>query len=402
MVKQYLTNCRLVLPDETVEQAALLIDGQEIAEVCPSTVDGNVHEYDLGGATVMPGMIDLHCDAIESFAEPRSGIYLPFELAARQADQSAAINGVTTLFNAVSFAGEELGLRKEDAPARLVRAVRDHRPLAKTDQRVHCRFEVTVEKSLPKILDFLEDNSCDLVSYMNHSPGQGQFRDEANYRSYVSARYGYSDDTITRLLDTKRDSKRDQQSLTERIELLSEVAARCGVPLAAHDVDSENAVREMVSLGAVLSEFPMSVAAAESGVAAGVHQSVGAVNVIRGGSQRSGMSAMLLIEQGCADCLCSDYVPATLLPAVLKICDQLQRPLHQIAKLVTANPAKAAGLCDRGSIQPGLKADLIAFHHHSGDALPELLHTWSHGRTVYTSSAACRSSETARPTAPRS
>lgn len=388
MSKHYLTNCNVVLPSETVYGGSVLIDDDRIVAVCPEGITGICQEHDLGGSTLMAGMIDLHSDAIESLAEPRSGIYLPFELAAQQADQIAAMNGITTFFNAVSFAGEELGLRISDAPSRLVRAINGYRPFALTDQRVHCRYEVTVEQALPMILGFVADGSCHLTSYMDHSPGQGQFQDEANYRSYMTTRYGYSHDAITQLLQAKLVESSDPGAIASRARQLAEAAAEFEIPFAGHDADSWEHVQEMVQLGAAIAEFPMSSDAAEAGVQAGLHQAVGSVNVIRGGSQRSGMSAMNLIKLEQADCLCSDYVPATLLPAILKIVAELQLPLHEVAKLVTVNPAKAACLTDRGAIQAGLKADLFAFEHPPQPNFPPRVKTtWSSGRVAFSASS---------------
>ncbi|MEO1619192.1 MAG: alpha-D-ribose 1-methylphosphonate 5-triphosphate diphosphatase [Planctomycetota bacterium] len=387
MTSQYLTRCRVILPDHVIEDGAIRLEGDRISAICPEAANADV-EVDLGGAYLMPGMIDLHSDAIESLAEPRSGIYLPFDLAARQADQLAACHGITTLYNAISFAGEELGLRSGDAPSRLAEAVTAHAANAVTDQRVHCRYEVTVEESLNKILRFIENGSCDLVSYMDHSPGQGQFQDEANYRSYMTARYGYSDEMISELLDAKSTTRSDGDGIRRRVERLSAAAAECSVPLAGHDSDSSRHVDEMISLGASLAEFPMTEEAAAAAVAAGLHQSVGSVNVIRGGSQRTGMSALALIGSRQADCLCSDYVPATLLPAVLKICNETELSLSESVGVVTLNPARAVGLTDRGQIRVGYRADLVAFEVcHLQRSLPTTIATWCGGRLAYYRSA---------------
>ena len=47
---------------------------------------------------------------------------------------------------------------------------------------------------------------------------------------------------------------------------------------------------------------------------------------------------------------------------------------------VTATPAQAAGLTDRGAIRPGLRADLIRFRLHGGT--PVLRETWVRGQRV--------------------
>lgn len=374
----YLTACRLVGPDATIDDASLLIEDGVISEICPQSVPSRAVEISLRGRTVMPGLIDLHSDAIERVAEPRTGIYLPFDLAAIQIDRLSAACGITTLFNAISFAGEELGLREHRAPAKLVEAVAANRPHACTDQRVHCRFEVTYGDALPDILSFIENGACHFVSYMDHSPGQGQFTNEENYRDYMSTRYGYAADAITELIKKKQV---DRDIVKSHVRELATCASTHAIPLAGHDADSKEHVAEMRDLGAALAEFPMSWEAARATIDAQLHQSVGSVNVIRGGSQRTGMSARDLVAENLADCLCSDYVPATLLPAVFLLSERLEKPLHQTAKLVTKYPATAAGLTDRGSLEPGKRADLVVIT--TEETWPRVVSTWVGGKPIY-------------------
>ena len=103
----YLTHCRLVLPDRVVDDASLLIDGDGCLSVgtdCPSVA----RELDLGGVLVLPGLIDLHCDAIEKEVEPRAGVFFPYDFAIQQADRRNAAAGITTPYHAVSFADADL------------------------------------------------------------------------------------------------------------------------------------------------------------------------------------------------------------------------------------------------------------------------------------------------------
>lgn len=373
----YLTRCQLVLADALITDGSLLLEGERIGEVCPQQRPASAREIDLAGAIVMPGMIDLHCDAVESIAEPRPGAFLPFAHAAAQIDRISAACGVTTMYNAISFAGEELGLRRDMAGARLVEALAAFRPHALVDQRVHCRLEVTCADALPQLVGFLQREICQLVSYMDHSPGQGQFQDEANFRNYMATRYGYDDATITELIRSKQQAPAETAA---RAQQLAAAARAAGVPLAGHDADSPAHVAEMTRLGAVLAEFPMNPAAARAAVAAGLAQSVGSVNVLRGGSQRTGMSAREVIGAGLADCLCSDYVPSTLLPAVFLLARELDQSLPWATRLVTANPARAMGLGDRGRLEAGLRADLIAVKEVAGQPLVQA--TWYGGRPV--------------------
>jgi alpha-D-ribose 1-methylphosphonate 5-triphosphate diphosphatase len=55
--------------------------------------------------------------------------------------------------------------------------------------------------------------------------------------------------------------------------------------------------------------------------------------------------------------------------------------LPATVRLVTANPAKAAKLEDRGSIEVGKRADLIAVGEPGG--LPQVTDAWVHGKIAY-------------------
>ena len=59
----------------------------------------------------MPGIIDLHCDAIEKLVEPRPNTHFPIALALQEADLRLAGCGVTSEFHAVSLDDNEFGVR---------------------------------------------------------------------------------------------------------------------------------------------------------------------------------------------------------------------------------------------------------------------------------------------------
>jgi alpha-D-ribose 1-methylphosphonate 5-triphosphate diphosphatase len=83
---------------------------------------------------------------------------------------------------------------------------------------------------------------------------------------------------------------------------------------------------------------------------------------------------------GVADCLCGDYSPAALLPAVLQLPAMAGINLHEAVALVTCNPARAVALNDRGVIAAGKRADLLAVRHLGG--LPQVARVWSDGIAV--------------------
>ena len=85
---------------------------------------------------------------------------------------------------------------------------------------------------------------------------------------------------------------------------------------------------------------------------------LGAPNIVRGQSSTKNVSAMDVAEAGCLSCLSSDYVPASLLEAVFILMDRGVMSLPEAMRLVTLNPARTAGLTDRGALKEGLRADL--------------------------------------------
>jgi len=332
---------------------------------------------DLKGCLLTPGLIDLHCDALEKEAEPRPGVHFPFEFASALADKRNAVAGITTVYHALSFANHELGVRNNTVAADLARAMARHQASAMVDNRVHARYEVT-DETAPEILNgLLAEGALQMLSFMDHSPGQGQFRDVEAYRNYLAKTYKTTSDDVDAILDHKRNAARGAMA---RMERLAEQASHYKVPLASHDDDSPEKVAVLKGLGARISEFPINLETAVAARESGLSTLFGAPNILRNASQSGNMKAIEAIREQVADCLCGDYSPAALLPAVLHLVDAGQLSLPEAFALVTRNPARAAGLEDRGVIAPGKRADLIAIT--GSGLLAQASHVWSQGREV--------------------
>lgn len=374
----YLTGAQVVLENETLKDAAVLIADGNIVAIDPASSEG-AQEIDLRGHTLMPGMIDLHCDALEKEAEPRPGVHFPFDFACAQADKRNAAAGITTIYHALSFANAELGVRNNATAAELARAVHAWQEHALVDNRVHARYEIT-DPTAPEVLnELLDKGEVHLLSFMDHTPGQGQFKDVAAYRSYLARTYKKDDAEIEALLSAKL---AQGDAATVRMELLAERARALGIPLASHDDDQPEKVEVVKALGVTVSEFPINLPTARAARSAGLYTLFGAPNVVRGGSQSGSMRALDAVKEGAADCLCGDYSPAALLPAVMRLPELAGLPLHEAVALVTCNPARAVGLDDRGSIAEGKRADLLAVRYLGG--LPQVSRVWSEGLPVMT------------------
>lgn len=373
----YLTGARVVLPDAVLEDAAVLIEDGVIAAIDPESGKG-AQAIDLRGKTLIPGMIDLHCDALEKEVEPRPNVHFPLDFACAQADKRNAAAGVTTVYHALSFANEELGVRNNAFAASVARAVHAWNPHGLVDNRVHCRYEVTDPTAPEILLELMAANEMHLLSVMDHSPGQGQFKDIAAYRDYLARTYKKSEGELDALVENKLTQA---EGAMARIRLLIDAAKAQGIRIASHDDDTPEKVETLHGLGVGISEFPINLESARAARERGMSTVFGAPNILRGKSQSGAIRALDAVMAGVADCLCADYHPATLVVAVFRLPELADITLADAVRLVSANPARAAGLTDRGEILVGKRADLVAVAHVNGLAQASVV--FSAGKPVF-------------------
>ncbi|MEW6403717.1 MAG: alpha-D-ribose 1-methylphosphonate 5-triphosphate diphosphatase [Chloroflexota bacterium] len=376
MKRTLLTHARVVFPTEVRDDIAVLIEDGRIAAFDPDS-SGNSEIIDLSGRLLIPGMIDLHCDALEKEIEPRPNVHFPLDFACAQADKRNAVAGITTVFHALSFANHELGVRNNSFAAEIARAVHAWRSHALVDNRVHVRYEVTDDTAPPVLSELIENGDAHLMSFMDHSPGQGQFRDVEAYRDYLARTYKTDEDSLDSIMTRKLAAA---QGAMERMKALAELARMHNVSIASHDDDSPDKVTTVQALGAVISEFPVNLETARAARAKGLSTLFGAPNILRGKSQSGNMRALDAVESGVADCLCGDYSPAALLPSIMRLPALTDISLCQAVAMVTVNPARAAGLADRGEIAIGNRADLVAVKMLG--SLPQAEKVWVGGTPI--------------------
>jgi alpha-D-ribose 1-methylphosphonate 5-triphosphate diphosphatase len=366
-----------VLRDAVLEDATVLIEDGVIAAINPESGKG-AQTVDLRGKTLIPGMIDLHCDALEKEVEPRPNVHFPLDFACAQADKRNAAAGITTVFHALSFANEELGVRNNAFAASVARAVHAWNPHGLVDNRVHCRYEVT-DPSAPEILlELMAADEMHLLSVMDHSPGQGQFKDIAAFRDYLARTYKKSEAEMDTLL---RNKLAQADGAMSRIRQLITAARKKGLSIASHDDDTPEKVETLHALGVGISEFPLNLESARAARERGMSTVFGAPNILRGKSQSGAIRALDAVKSGVADCLCADYHPATLIVAVFRLAELAGISLAESVRLVSANPARAAGLTDRGEIAVGKRADLVSVAHING--LAQASTVFSAGKLVF-------------------
>lgn len=356
----WLSNARLVLPDQVLEHGSLNLEDGRITEI----VDGPVAQSDLelGGFTIFPGLVDMHGDMLEREIEPRPKAIFPIDISLFELDKRLAATGITTAYAAVSFHWHShIRLRSEEWARQIIDTVNLLRDDLLVDFRIHARFEVTNPDAGPVLTDLIDKDQVHLISLMDHTPGQGQYRDIERYVNTM-VEWRKLKSGIATTADEIRQQIQETQSHPKSWDVVSEVARianQRGVPLASHDDDTPDKVAFVGNLGTTISEFPVSLEAAEFAKQSGMHVAMGAPNALLGRSNTSNLSALDGIRAGVVDLLAADYHPGAMLHAACSIADKGILPLSQAVNLVSLNPAQAVGLSDRGAIQVGSRADLV-------------------------------------------
>ncbi len=370
-----LTNAVLVLGDTTLHGTLVIRDGQ-IADVQPGWSSA-LPAYDLDGDYLIPGIVDTHTDNLERQVQPRSLARWPSRSAMVAHDAQCAAAGVTTVFDALCLG--DLGFDKDR-----IRTFQDgvvdldalnDAALLKAEHFLHLRCEVPAFDMLP-LFDTVADHPLvRIVSLMDHSPGVGQYANIDFYRA-LRRRGGLDDHYIEQRIKELQ-AQREQTRIPHRRALLERVAGRA-IALASHDDRTADEVAENAADGIRISEFPVTMEAAQAAKAHGMEVIAGAPNIVRGGSHSGNVSAADLLDTGAVDAFASDYVPNSLVEAAFQCAQRIGLP--QAVALVTERPARLAGLGDRGALQPGQRADLVRVRLHEG--LPVVRQVWRAGERI--------------------
>lgn len=351
-----LKNATLVLPDSIAPGTDLLVTDGKIAAIEPELV-GDATVVDLAGQYLLPGIVDLHCDAVEKEITPRARTYFPLELSCIGADRKNAIAGITTVFHCISFADEELGVRSNEMARDIVDTLHGLKPKLTVDNYVHVRYEITDVPAVPMVEELLAAGKVDMLSFMDHTPGQGQFHNAEKYAAYMRLNYSLDESQVAQLIDNKIEKG---QGAWERITRLAKAGHAQGIPIVSHDDDTPEKVQAMADINVTIAEFPVTIAAAREAKERGIMTMFGAPNLLRGESQAGNIRVIDAINEGVVDALCADYYPNAMLSSVWQHAATSDRDLAECVQMITAIPAKSAGLTDRGTIEVGKRADLIS------------------------------------------
>ena len=381
-------NGKIITPNEIIVGKKLLIDNDKIVGI----VSGSNKSYDAentidaNGCYIMPGIIDVHSDNLEQYVQPRPTSQVDFEFALKVCERSLLGAGITTMYHSIALFKDEFFGKSPLRTKENVQKIADllasiHKRDHLIRHRFHLRVEIDNLEAFDITRDMIEQGKVHQISFMDHTPGQGQYKDLALYYETVSGHKGREVREMNCIDDVLRFHDKKEYLSFDQLNELARLAHENGLPVASHDDDCEEKLALNKDIGVDISEFPIALDVAKSAKMRGFYTVVGAPNILRGSSHAGNMSAAKAVLEECADILCSDYYPASILHSVFLMYTKHGVPLPQMVNRATLNPAKAMKIDkEYGSIESGKKADLLVVDVL--DKCPVITHVFVDGRTT--------------------
>ena len=371
-----------------IQGGQALVDGQWIAgDVDIDEAAGLIGEigkdggagrcFDARGLHVLPGIVDIHADAFERQLMPRPGVGFPVDIALMESDRQAVSNGITTMFHGVTWSWEP-GLRGAANARSLLAMVETLRPVFGADTHIHLRYETFNLDAETEVANWVGERRIGMLGFNDHMPGEST-PPRARKLGPMAERAVLSREDFLALVDRLR-ARADE--VPPSIARLAAAASVSGIPTLSHDDMSPEQRRWFRALDCRLAEFPTTIETAQEAAEEGDDVVLGAPNVVRGGSHIGWIGAADMVARGFCTILASDYYyPAPLLAAFRLAADGVA-PLESAWSYVSEQPAKAAGLIDRGAIEIGRRADVILINAKDLRR-PKVIATIANGRVAH-------------------
>lgn len=368
---------RVLVPGEGLVETSVRIEGDRIAAV-GADAGPNDRIVDAAGLLVLPGIVDLHGDAFERQLMPRPGVHFPTEVAFADTDRQLISNGITTAYHAVTYSWEP-GLRGRDTVIEVIDGLEEARGRLRADSRFHLRFELYNLDVADEVADWMQRGRVDLLAFNEHMAPILRKADRGEPLGTYTGRTGLSE---TEFLALVRGLEARTDEVQPTVSRLAEIALANGIPMASHDDRSRDERRHYNGLGCGIAEFPLTLDAADESKKLGNTAIFGAPNVLRGGSHMKdgGIRAADEVRAGRCTALVSDYYYPSLpqAPFILEAAGDAK--FADAWDLVSRNPARAAGLIDRGEIAPGQRADILFMAPPESGGRAEVRATFAGGR----------------------
>ena len=374
------SNARLVLADRVIEGGWIAAEDGMIVDFGADPAPAGAE--DMAADFIIPGLIELHTDHLEAHYMPRPKVYWDPVAAVVSYDAQLASCGITTVLDSLRVWREEGVDEVGGEAALLATAIATARDadMLRVGHFLHLRCEVPMPDVVAEATALIGWPEVRLVSLMDHTPGQRQFRDQEKLRTYYRGKAGGLTDAQLDVLFDQRRASATRNAAGNYRDLVA-LARAHGRRLASHDDTTLAHVEQSVADRVAIAEFPTTLEAAHALHAAGISVLMGAPNLVRGSSHSGNVGTAELARAGLLDVMSSDYMPASLLMAAFHLPRAVPAiELPQAVRTVTAAPAAAVGLDDRGEIAPGKRADLVRVRV-SRD-VPVVRSVWRSGQRV--------------------
>lgn len=364
----------------------LFIDGERIAAIVrdeEAQLDG-VDVIDARGGYISPGFVDIHSDYIETVVSPRPTTVMSMAVGMRESERILMTHGITTMFHSLSYYGDDKyshkAIRNPENVQKFVDAIHaSHSEPHLIRHRLHARFEIDSIDQIPTLERNIEEGKVHLLSFMDHTPGQGQYRNLEIYKKIMRGYRPISDQEADVLIQEQVDKTKMS---FEDIERLSRLAIEKNIAVASHDDDDVAKLQLVQAYGTTISEFPITLDVAKEAKRMGMYTIAGAPNILNGGSHSGNLSAAEAIQARVIDIICSDYYPPAMLLGIFELAKTYDEDLHRLFQLVTINPARAVNMADEiGSIEVGKKADVVIIEQMA-DGYPVVTTTMVDGKVI--------------------
>jgi alpha-D-ribose 1-methylphosphonate 5-triphosphate diphosphatase len=374
-------NATVVTPDKVLNNTSVLIENGIITGIGINAEErDDVTAINAEGSILMPGIIDIHTDALESEIVPRPGADIPVAVALRELERKMSGCGFTTVYHSIHL-GYDTAVEHSRSKISRREVFEEVSRLSQgpmlINNKIHLRFELTGVHAYETCFELMDKGIITLLSVMDHTPGQGQMSKEQAMK-FFTQHFGKSKEEAEKIIEERANKPIIEG---EKLEAMIAHAQKLHIPVASHDDDTVEKVNYMHSLGVDICEFPINMETAEHATKIGMHVVGGASNVLRGGSLSGNLDIKAAILDNAVDTLCSDYYPPAILHSVFKLHTENEVPLPEAVNLATLNPAMAAEIDHyTGSIEAGKDADLILIKLANG--LPMVTHTIVKGQVV--------------------
>src|ERR1700751_4845779 len=199
-----LGNAKIILADRVIEWGSIAFAGARIAESGEGSAPAD--REDARGDLLMPGLIELHTDHLEAHYVPRPKVFWDPIAAVVSYDAQLATCGITTVLDSLRVWREDGAEDVDGRAGVLASAITEAREadLLCAGHFLHLRCEIPMPDVVEGGKELIGRPDVRLMSLMDHTPGQRQFRDAIKLRDYYRGKAGGMTDAELDVLFKRR------------------------------------------------------------------------------------------------------------------------------------------------------------------------------------------------------